>query len=305
MHKTLSAISAAALSAVATASAAPTGFAIGGVDSNTLVRFDVENVGDATGIAISGDAASLDALAYRPETGELYGFSQDSQAVFLVDPLSGLTTFVASTEDFVGTDIAGFDFNNNIDAARIVGNNASNSVFFPNNTPPNVLGGAANNIFDLFYVSGDANEGTGPSIVANAYTFQIPGGDPSQVQYGLDSETNSLVTIGNNSGELNTVATVTLGGSELDFNANAGFDIFFSDEDENLAFALLDTIGGINLYAIDLITGEATDLGATTTGFGLLTGLAVFDPVPLPGAVVLFGSAIAGFGAWKRRRQSA
>lgn len=302
MTKTLLGTVAAIAAVTSAASAAPVGFTIGGANGDTLVRFDVDNPSDSRGIQLTGDAASLDAIAYRPRTRQLYGFDEDTRAVYLIDTKTGNTTFVASTEGSVGSDVAGFDFNNLIDAARIVGNNRSNTVFFPSSSSTAAF-------TDLFYAPGDPNAGLGPNIVANGYTNQIAFPD-STVQYGLDSEWNNLVTIANNAGTLETVAEITLAGTgtTLDFGANAGMDIYFNDQGQNVAYALLDTFqpeaNGIDLYVIDLITGEATAVGPFSNQFGQLTGLAVFDPVPIPGAVVLFGSAAAAFGAVRRRRNA-
>jgi hypothetical protein len=303
----------AAIGLIGSAHAAHVGYSVGGSEGNTLVSFDVGGPAALNTLTITGDTNRLDALAYRPETGELYGYDSGSDAVYLIDTATGATTFVAAGDGNVGTADVAFDFNNNLDAARIIGTNDSNSVFFPNDTPPDLRGGAPNNIFDVFYADSDPNADANPSIVGNGYTFQTPGGDPAQQQFGLDSETDSLVTIANNAGTLETVAAITLDGLPFDVQENGGFDIFFSPDEENIAYALLSSALGnsqntrFDLYTIDLVTGEASLVQQLAQNFDVLRGLAVFVPnneIPVPGAAILFGSAIAGFAARRKARKA-
>jgi len=76
---------------------------------------------------------------------------------------------------------------------------------------------------------------------------------------------------------------ITLGGAALDFTAANGFDIpsevltstSGSPVTEGAALAVLTVNGVTRLYAIDLPTGAATDLGTIGAGSTALSGLAV------------------------------
>ena len=159
-------VSAASLSGRAT------GYTLGN-NGATLVRIDdLTMPGMLSGLPIvdgMGQSTPLSALAWRPMTRQLYGFSEQTDTVYEVNPMTGVATTVAMTADGISVGEIGFDFNNQVDAARIVSVADDNLVFFPNNTPPNIA-----RFTSLFYAVGDANEGRDPGIFANAYTNAVP-----------------------------------------------------------------------------------------------------------------------------------
>lgn len=289
------------------ASAAPVGYSLGDNGRTLVTMADLTNPGMVSGVSIGG-GVTLNSLAYRPMTAQLYGYSNVNNSVYLVNPGNGMASAVASTMD--GTNVAevGFDFNNQVDAARIVSTAEDNLVFFPNNTPPNI-----SRFTDLFYGAGDVNQGQNPSVFANAYTNAVPNASTTQ-QFVLDGEWDILATLANNAGTLTTVGAIYSGGAALDFTNTGGFDILSFQEGNNTAYALLTTVTGTGLYNIDLMADangrvNANLIGAVGTGFGPLDGLAVAaDPVtpdpsaiPLPPSVLLMGGAIAGIVALRRR----
>jgi hypothetical protein len=147
------------------------GLTLGG-GGTTLLTIDDLRTPDRVRSRVLTDGTApvtLDALAFRPQTGELYGYQTRSNTVFLVDRFSGMARSVASTPDGVGASAVGFDFNNSIDAARVVSTDGDNLVFNPNNTPPTI-----GRFTQLFYEDGDANAGATPRVFANAYTNQVP-----------------------------------------------------------------------------------------------------------------------------------
>jgi hypothetical protein len=283
------------------------GLSLGDNGTMLVTMADLTKPSQVTGIPLFGPGGvnALDALAYRPRTDELYGYNSVTRTVYLVNTGSGELVPIATSAVPINVAEIGFDFNNLIDAARLVSTADDNQVFFPNNMPPNIA-----SFTTLFYGAGDVNEGVNPSIFANAYTNQVPF-PTSTLQYVLDSETDSLATLANNAGTLTTVGKITLDGMLLDFTAAGGFDIFSLMDGDNSAFALLTTANGLGLYALDLMAGidgtvAATYLGLVGDTFGPLDSLAVVPaPIPLPASVVLLAGALGGLHLIRRRRSAA
>lgn len=295
---------------------AGTGYSLGN-NGTTLVTFaNLAMPGIASGTALTdsatGSSVALSAIDFRPRTREFFGYSNSNNTVYQVDVDTGVSTAVASTAD--GTDVGslGFDFNNAIDAARIVSTEQDNLVFFPSGftgrpTAPDIA-----RFTDLFYPMGDPNAGADPEVFANAYNNAVPF-PPSVIQYVLDSRFDSLATLANNAGTLSTIGQLSLDGlTALDFSDTGEFDILSymnGDDIDNFAFAMLTTNAGQGLYklALDDSDGngfvDATFLGDTSRNFGVLEGLTV-APVPLPPSLLLLGAAMAGFAAVGRRRRA-
>jgi hypothetical protein len=234
-------------------------------------------------IAAPGDAQThaldtpLRAIAYRPVTGQLLGFADG--AIFEVDPMSGTLTDLGATfmEDAtIGEGAVAFDFNNQIDAVRLVGADGSNLVYFPDGFGDgDERANSVRRFTDAFYVAGDANEGATPEIFANAYTNAVAGMTAeSTAQYAIDASTDALVTLANNAGELATVGALTLDGEPMDVTAMGGFDIVSPEEGSDMAYAILQREGedAAGLYSVDLSSGALTSLGML--GMGGFTGFA-------------------------------
>ncbi|WP_458790402.1 DUF4394 domain-containing protein [Yoonia sp. MH D7] len=236
------------------------------------------------GLVEAGDKVMLegqiDAIAYRPVTGELIGVTRAGQ-VYGIDVTTGTLTDLGATigeNAMASADAAvGLDFNNAIDAVRAVSSDGANLVYFPTGFGDNDE--RANSVLrftDLFYADGDVNAGTTPMIYANAYTNAVNGAtQETTAQYVLDAATDSLVTLANNDGTLGTVAKITIDGIEVDLAHSGGFDIVSPEADTNTAYAVLMMEGAdmSGLYSIDLETGAAiktTDLEGSFTGFAAM-----------------------------------
>lgn len=273
------------------ATAGPLGYALGNGGS-TLLRFDVLNPGGASTIALSG---SLDAIDFRPQTMELFGYSNGTQSYFIVNPITGtLTPATLAPVAPTTTGQLDVDFNPTIDRMRTVTAADENIVYNP-------LTGGTTAFTNLFYGAGDPNAGANPAVTANGYTNNFAGA-ATTTQYVLDSDLNVLATLANNAGTLTTVGGVTLGGNPLDFSRDAGLDIFF-DGVSNVAYALLNVGGSSGIYTINLVNAQAVLLGTLPASAGIATGLAV-QPIPEPGAMALLGIGLVALAAFRKRRRA-
>jgi hypothetical protein len=277
-----------------------------GDEGRTLVTLAAPGMSMPSGVALDfgGPLTSLDAITYRPQTRELYGYDNESDTVFLIDPMTGAATAVATQAGLTSNDDLDIDFNNVLDAARIVTAEEENRVFFPNRMPPGFISAT-----DLFYGAMDPNAGLDPNVVANAYTNAVPDA-ATTTQYVLDSDWDILATLANNAGELTTVGELFLDGMAFDVTEDIGFDILSFSEGDNTAFALLTSRmgGGQSIFEVPLMADAMGRINlmpvmALDREFGTLQSLAVAPaPVPVPAALPLLAAGIAALGMVARRR---
>lgn len=271
---TLLTVSASSL--MAAGHATKMGHALANDGKTLVVMSDISSPGDVMTYDLG---TAVHAIAYRPVTGDLLGFSNG--AIFTIDPASGEMTDLGASfmEDAMVADGAsvGFDFNNAIDAVRVVSTSGDNLVYFPEGFGDNDdRAGSVRRFNSLAYADGDANAGAEPMVFANAYTNAISGMTAeSTFQYALDAATDSLVSLANNEGTLATIGAVSVGGEAVDLAAMGGFDILSPAEGENMGYAILQMEGSdtAGLYSINLETGQAESLA--DLGMGGITGFAV------------------------------
>lgn len=273
-------IALAASPAVAAGGAAVSGYALADDGATLVVMADLNAPDDVMSYSL---ASPLKAIAWRPVTGELLGFSDGMIAT--IDPMSGKMTDLGATfmdDAMIGDGkMVAFDFNNKIDAVRAVTSAGDNLVYFPLGFGDNdKRAGSVRRFTDLAYAEGDLMAGTTPMIFANAYTNAINGVTAGATfQYALDAETDRLVSLANNAGTLETIGKITVDGAPVDLAPTGGFDIVSANEGENRGLAILQMEGAASagLYEIDLDTGAATmkfDLGmGGITGFAASLGM--------------------------------
>lgn len=293
MKTRLSLAAAAAISVSALCAGAlgqQTVYAIGS-GGGTLISFQSNNPGNVTVIGNFGGAATfLDALDFRPATGQLYGYLDSTDSFYTVNLSTGQLTLasVGASAAPTNTFQLGMDFNPVIDRLRVVSDSGQNVVYNP-------VTGAAAAFTTLAYATGDVNENASPSIIDNAYSNNLSGTASTQ-QYAIDYGTDTLVTLANNAGTL-----ATIGALGVNTDTYTGFDIFTSAGGVNTGYAILTPLGGVpSFYTINLATGQATLVGAVGTGADTqVYSLAV---VPTPGAAAVGALSLAAMGLHRRRR---
>jgi hypothetical protein len=264
-----------------------TAYAIGN-GGTTLLRFQTNNPGAVTAVGdFSGANTFLDGIAYRPATGQLYGYLSSSASFYLINPSTGQLTLDTTTPAAAPTNTfqLGLGFDPMTDRARIVTDSGQNISYDPG-THTSTAGAA------LAYGTGDANANTSPSIIDIAYTQNRAGAASTQA-YGIDYGVDALVRIDGSTGALTTVGA-------LGFNTDVytGFDIFTSGANVDTGYAMLSGVNGASpgLYTVNLTTGASTLVGA----LGFTNQVYSLAVVPAPGAAVLAG--VSMLGICRRRR---
>ncbi len=276
----------AALSTGSAALAQQTVYAIGNGGS-TLIRFPSNNPGAVTVVANFGGANTfLDALDFRPATGQLYGYLDSTDSFYTVNVNTGQLTLASVVPSGATTNTfqLGMDFNPTIDRARVVTDSGQNIVYNPNT-------GTAAAFTTLAYGAGDPNFDVSPSIIDSAYTQNFAGSVTTQ-QYAIDYGRDALVTLANNAGTLTTVGPLG-----VNTGIYTGFDIFTGPGGVDTAFALLTPDGGSpSFYTLNLTTGQATLVGA----LGFTNQVYSLAVIPAPGTLAMLG--LGGLAAMRRRR---
>lgn len=198
-----------------------------------------------TGLAAGARIVSID---FRPANGQLYGVGTDSR-VYTINLTTAAATAVGATfaPALTGTHF-GLAFNPVVDRIRTSSSETEQNLRID---PSDGTLSAVD--VNFAFATGDANEGTNPSVAALAYTNSAPGA-ATTVAYAIDSNNDVLVTLANpNNGLLTTIGPLgvnTVPCASLDIDASDG-----------TAYATLADGGISRLYTIDLDTGGATMIG--------------------------------------------
>src|SRR5688572_353385 len=161
--------------------------------NNQLVSFSLSAPGtfiSRVPITGLGGGEVVMALDFRPATGELYMIGSLNR-LYVLNTSTGAATQVGSSGAFTlagvgsGTTI-GFDFNPTVDRIRVVTSEEQNVRLNP------ATGALAATDTPLAYAVGDVNQGVNPTIVASAYTNNVPGATTTAL-YGIDTDRDALV----------------------------------------------------------------------------------------------------------------
>jgi hypothetical protein len=239
--------------------------------TNALVRFNTATPGTVgTPVAVTGLAAgeTLRAIDYRPANGGLYGLAVDgtNAAVHLyaINPTTGTAT-AAGAAVTLPTPGTAWDINFNpvVDRIRVVNDQDENARLVPD------TGALA---------ADDTNLSPGTvSVDAVAYSNPVSGATQTTL-YALNSQTNSLATIGgvNGTPSPNGGVVTDIGALGITF---AGSPAALDISTNNVAFAVLRPVSGASsLYTINLASGTATLVGAVGDGTLAIDDIAIVDP---------------------------
>jgi hypothetical protein len=296
-------------------------------DGASLFRFDTATPATTFTAAVSGvdPGETLVGIDYRPATGQLYGLgvndATDTGTLYRLDQ-AGLATAIGAVGSIAlvsggggAVDLPaggyGIDFNPTVDRIRITTESGLNFRINPDTGVPVDGDGGTAGINPDGAINGLPAGSTGVSATAYTNSFgQLPGGPTTQ--YTLDSVSDSL-SIQNppNVGTQTVPHTITLNGVRLDFTSVSGFDIPSSvvvtasgSVAAHFGLAALTVAGVTGLYAVNLTTGAAVDLGAIGTGTAGLAGLALGAP-PAVRAGTAGNDSFVAFGGTERIDASA
>ncbi len=160
----------------------------------------------------------------------------------------------------------GFDFNPTVDRIRLVADSGQNLRLNPN------TGMVAFSDGTLRYKDGDAGAGSGPAVVASAYTNSVAGATTTTL-YDIDSARDVLaIQAPPNDGVLTTV-----GALGVNLAGPVGFDISARD---GKAYVLARRAGAprSRLYKVNLGTGAVRQLGAVSGAPNLVAFAALSRP---------------------------
>ncbi|GAA4715126.1 DUF4394 domain-containing protein [Nocardioides conyzicola] len=278
-------------------------------DGTTLVRFSTVTPATTTtqalNLAALGAGETLAAIAWRPQTGQLLGLgvnaATDTGTLYVVDPQSGVLTRVggsfgllawvddgATTVDLPdpSTTAYALDVNPVVDRVRVTAGGDLNARVNP------VTGAAVDGNAAVAGVNPDGSPGLGLGAIAytNGFGRNLSTLGATTTLYALEPVLNQLVVVDPpNSGTLTNPLTVKAGAAALDFEAPfVGLDI--PEDVPGTAYAVLLVGGTARLYAIDLASARATNVGDLPSAVSLrsltLGQAGANRPVPPPPVAV-------------------
>jgi uncharacterized repeat protein (TIGR01451 family) len=215
-------------------------------------------------------------IDFRPADGQLYGVATkgipgqtSGDRLVRIDPVTGVITQVNAANFFVTPSglFFGDDFNPIPDRLREFGDSDINRRINPND------GTLAGIDTTLAYATGDPNQSQNPNVVHAAYDRNFVG-TPATTLYGIDSNTDALVTVGgiNGTPSPNGGQVFTVGPLGTNVTSFGGFDI---QRGTNNAYAVLRQASVSRFYRINLTTGAATLIGTVGAGDEVIDGVAI------------------------------
>ncbi len=234
--------------------------AIGLTADGELIGFDTANPGAAAVIgSVDGlqSDASLVGIDYRVQDGKLYGVGNKG-GIYTIDDAGGAATKVRKLTVALKGKSFGVDFNPAANALRIIGDTGQN-LRQPFATAD------AETAADKALTAPAPAPATGtvpaPGVTAAGYTNNDLDDTTATTLFDLDSMADRLAV----QSPANAGSLAPAGNLPVDAGGDAGFDVYSTLDAgravDNEAFAAVTVDGAQRLLAVDLLTGDATDLG--------------------------------------------
>ncbi|RRH73024.1 DUF4394 domain-containing protein [Falsigemmobacter faecalis] len=200
---------------------------------------DTESWTRTGGVSVTGVEGRLLGIDVRPADGMLYGVFADG-TLASIDPMTGVATKVSTLATKLADGVsATVDFNPVADKLRVMGSDG---------TSLRVTVETGEVVTDGSHAYAD---GTGPNVIAGAYTNSYKGTEKTQL-FNIDGAAGWLVLQDPpNDGKLNPIGDIGVKPVE------AGFDIASDGKGGNAAWLVVE--GGF--HSVNLETGATTEAG--------------------------------------------
>ncbi|MXG25296.1 DUF4394 domain-containing protein [Streptomyces sp. YIM 132580] len=230
--------------------------AVGLTADQRLVAFPVDRPAGTSAIGkvsgLRGDTRVV-GIDFRVQDGKLYGVG-DQGGVYTLGTADARAVKVSQLTVALSGGHFGVDFNPAADRLRVISDTGQNPRHnIDDGTAP--LGTTADGTL--------TNPTTPPStalgVTAAAYTNNDLDAATATTLFDIDTLAERVSP----QSPANSGTLAPAGNLGVDAGPDAGFDIYFPPEHgTNQGFATLDTGGAARLYAVDVLTGAARDLGA-------------------------------------------
>ena len=272
--------------------------------TNQLYTFDSANVGGGTLIGINGllSGESFVGIDLRPTNNTIYGITSANN-LYTLDASTGFASLIAGLSN---TGINNFSIQSGVsygvDFNPVADRTAPVSFRVVSSTGDNVAVNATTGVVSV-------QKSIAKDFSAIAYSNSdstTPTVNPGNTQlYYLNAETDtlSIATTAFNNPSISLISKIG-----INILSSNGFEIF-NQNGINTGFAAVDIQQNKNkieslFLGIDLITGEASNLGKFKFD-GTLTGLAAApSAVPVPAALPLMASALGLFCLSRRKNKA-
>ncbi|MET9093740.1 DUF4394 domain-containing protein [Streptomyces cyaneofuscatus] len=230
--------------------------AIGLTADQRLVAFAVDRPAGASAIGkvsgLRGDTKVV-GIDFRVQNGKLYGVG-DKGGVYTLDTSDARARKVSQLTVALSGRQFGVDFNPAANRLRVISNTGQNLRH-------NIDDGTAplGTIADGTLTNPTTPPSTAMGVTGAAYTNNDLNAATATTLFDIDTLADRVSL----QSPANAGTLAPTGNLGVNAGSDAGFDIYFSPKyGTNQGFAALNTAGAARLYAVDVLTGAARDLGA-------------------------------------------
>ena len=242
--------------------------AIGLTLDQKLIKFDVRKpdkayeIGEVAGL--EGDDHHLVGIDYRVQDDELYGVG-DAGGVYVLSACKATATKVSQLTVELDGSHFGVDFNPAADRLRVISDTGQNLRHDVNSGGATVVDGS------LIYPPATV---TAEGLTGAAYTNNDLSPETATTLFDIDTHLDQVAI----QSPANAGSLAATGVLRVDAGIQAGFDIYSTNHGERTVkldgFATLEVDGRSKLYQIELLVGDADELGSFANEY-LVTDLAL------------------------------